>query len=74
MTIYNIDPTLVSAQNNVRDNQDYLDTEYKGVEFTATKRFTNNWQMVAGLTIGKNSGGVNAALAQARRVSRAPTT
>ena len=38
----------------------YLDTEYKGVEFTAAKRFTNNWQMVAGLTIGKNSGGVNA--------------
>ena len=65
VTIYNIDRTLVSAIDNVRDNQDYLDTEYKGVEFTAAKRFTNNWQMVAGLTIGKNSGGVNAALAQA---------
>ena len=40
VTIYNIDRTLVSAINNVRDNQDYLDTEYKGVEFTAAKRFT----------------------------------
>ena len=28
----------------------YLDTEYKGVEFTATKRFSKKWQMVAGFT------------------------
>jgi hypothetical protein len=60
VTVYNVNPALVSAQNNVRDNEDYLDTEYKGVEFTANKRFSNNWQMVAGLTIGKNTGGVNA--------------
>jgi hypothetical protein len=64
VTIYNLNPALVSAQNNVRDNQDYLDTDYKGVEFTAQKRFTNNWQMVAGLTIGNNRGGINAAPAQ----------
>ncbi|MFN8061735.1 MAG: TonB-dependent receptor [Vicinamibacterales bacterium] len=60
VTVYNLDPTLVSAQNNVRDNESYLDTVYKGVEMTASKRFSKNWQMVAGLTIGKNTGGVNA--------------
>ncbi len=60
VTVYNLAPALVSAQNNVRDNQPYLDTEYQGVEFTANKRFSNNWQMVAGLTIGKNTGGINA--------------
>lgn len=59
VTVWNLDPSLVSAQNNVRDNQDFLDTRYKGVEFTASKRMSN-WQMVAGLTLGRNRGGVNA--------------
>jgi hypothetical protein len=57
VTLFNLDPALVSAQNNVRDNEPYLDTTYKGVEFTASKRFSRNWQMVAGLTLGKNEGG-----------------
>jgi hypothetical protein len=61
VTVYNLAANLASAQNNIRDNQDYLDTTYHGVEFTANKRFSDNWQMVAGLTIGKNTGGVNAA-------------
>lgn len=60
VTVYNLDRTLVSANNTVRDNEPYLDTDYKGVEFTATKRFSNRWQMQAGFTIGKNEGGVNA--------------
>jgi hypothetical protein len=57
-TIFNLRPDLTSAQDNVRFNADYLDTEYKGLEFTATKRFTQKWQMQAGFTIGKNEGGV----------------
>jgi hypothetical protein len=57
-TIYNLRSDLVSAQDLVRFNADYLDTEYKGIEFTATKRFTQKWQMQAGFTIGKNTGGV----------------
>lgn len=56
-TVYNLNPALASAQLNVRDNVEYLDTEYKGVEFTATKRFSQKWQMQAGFTIGKNTGG-----------------
>ncbi len=59
VTVYNLAPALASAQNNIRDNEGYLDTAFKGVEFTANKRFSNNWQMVAGLTIGNNRGGVN---------------
>lgn len=59
-TVFNLAPALVSASANVRDNVDYLDTEYKGVEFTATKRFSQKWQMQAGFTIGKNTGGVAA--------------
>jgi len=57
--VYNLQPAFNGLQNNVLDNQPYLDTVYKGVEFTANKRFSHRWQMVAGLTIGKNTGGLN---------------
>jgi hypothetical protein len=57
VTVYNLAASLASAQNNIRDNDAYLDTDYKGVEFTASKRFSKKWQMVAGFTIGKNTGG-----------------
>lgn len=59
VTVFNLAPSLVSASNNIRDNDPYLDTAYKGVELTAAKRFSRNWQMVAGLTIGRNDGGVS---------------
>ena len=58
-TVYNLQPAFNGLQNNVLDNQPYLDTVYKGVEFTANKRLSNHWQMVAGFTIGKNTGGLN---------------
>ena len=38
-TVYNISAAANSRTLNVRDNADYLDTTYKGIEFTATKRF-----------------------------------
>ena len=57
VTVYNLAASLVSAQNNIRDNDPYLDTDYRGVEFTAAKRFSRNWQMVGGFTVGKNEGG-----------------
>jgi hypothetical protein len=56
-TVYNLNPALNSVSKQVRDNYSELDTTYKGVEFTAAKRFSRNWQMVAGLTIGRNEGG-----------------
>jgi hypothetical protein len=59
VTAYNLAAALVSAQNNIRDNDAFLDTAYKGVEFTAMKRL-QRWQMVAGLTLGKNRGGPTA--------------
>jgi hypothetical protein len=57
VTVYNLAPALASAQNNVRDNEAFLNTTYNGVEFTVNKRFSRKWQMVAGFTIGKNEGG-----------------
>ena len=58
VTVYNLAPSLASAQNNIRDNEPYLDTDYNGIELTASKRLSNRWQLVAGLSIGKNEGGL----------------
>jgi outer membrane receptor protein involved in Fe transport len=58
-TVYNLQQAFNGLQDNVIDNQPYLDTEYKGIEFTAQKRFSQRWQMTAGLTVGKNTGGLN---------------
>jgi hypothetical protein len=59
VTAYNIPAAYTSLNETVRDNEDFLDTTYHGIEFTGTKRFSRNWQMQAGLTIGKNRGGTS---------------
>jgi hypothetical protein len=55
---YNLNPAFLGRQDNVRANEDLLDTDYDGVEFTAVKRMSNRWQMLAGLTIGRHKGGI----------------
>jgi hypothetical protein len=57
--VYNISTAANTQTLNVRANESYLDTDYKGIEFTATKRFSKKWQMQAGFTVGKNNGGVS---------------
>ena len=57
-TLYNLIPAFLGLQNNVVDNQPYLDTSYNGVEISASKRMSHCWQMVTGITFGKNKGGV----------------
>jgi hypothetical protein len=71
-TIYVVNPTLFGRQDNVVDNEPYLDTKYKGVEFTANKRFSQRWQMVAGFTAGKNTGGLNSTNGQNLGFSNPP--
>jgi len=56
-TMYNIPAALASASNQIRDNRPELDTSFKGFGITASKRFSGNWQMEAGVTFGKNRGG-----------------
>jgi hypothetical protein len=60
-TLYNLNPAFLGSafQNNVVDNQPYLDTSYNGVEFSASKRMSHRWQMVTGISVGKNTGGLN---------------
>ncbi|HMF98122.1 MAG TPA: TonB-dependent receptor [Vicinamibacterales bacterium] len=58
-TVYNLLPAFNGLQSNIVDNDSYLDTNYNGVEFTAQKRLSQRWQMTTGMTIGKNTGGLN---------------
>jgi hypothetical protein len=44
----------VAATNSVITNDPTFRQTYKGVEFTATKRYANRWQMLAGLTLSRS--------------------
>jgi outer membrane receptor protein involved in Fe transport len=57
LTLYNLDPTLVGASNFVVTNISALDDNaYHGVEFTAVKRLSHRWQVLAGFTIQRQKG------------------
>ena len=60
VTFYNLSPNVFGQAfiDNVYDNDPVLDQDYDGVEMTLTKRFSGRWQLMAGLTLGKNEGGV----------------
>jgi hypothetical protein len=57
-TLYNLKPEFLGKQDNVVDNDPYLDTDYNGVDVSFTKRLSRRWQMVTGVTFGRNEGGV----------------
>jgi hypothetical protein len=57
VTFYNLAPVSFGVQDNLYEAQDILDTDYDGVELTAAKRFSRRWQMLLGLTLGRNQGG-----------------
>src|SRR5262249_33159333 len=59
VTVYNLLPQFNNLSTSVIDNQPLLDTDYKGFEITASKRLSQRWQMVAGVTFGSNRGGIN---------------
>jgi hypothetical protein len=73
-TVYNLLPQYLGLQNTVLDNQPYLNSSYKGVEFTASKRLSSHWQMVAGLTVGANRGGINSTVAPGQTPTISSTT
>ena len=58
VTFYNLLPAFNGLQDNVFNNEDVLDTAFKGIEITASKRLRDRWQLLAGMTFGKNEGGV----------------
>lgn len=56
LTVFDQDPATLGLADRLITNVDGLDDTYNGIEFTATKRMTDRWQLLAGLTIGKDEG------------------
>jgi Carboxypeptidase regulatory-like domain len=56
ITVYNQDGATLGAADRLITNIPELDDTFNGVEFTAVRRMTGRWQLVGGLTIGKDEG------------------
>ncbi len=52
-TVFDQDPATRGQNRFVIANSEGLDQNYKGLEITAAKRFTNRWQMLAGYTLSR---------------------
>ncbi|PYX80783.1 MAG: hypothetical protein DMG70_22050 [Acidobacteria bacterium] len=57
LTLFNLKPILVGASNFVVTNIPALDDNaYHGLEFTAVKRLSHHWQVLAGFTVQRQKG------------------
>ena len=56
ITVYSLDPSLVTRRDRIITNVDGLRSDYDGVIFSVNKRLSNRWQMLAGLTIQNHQG------------------
>ncbi len=53
ITVFDQNPATLGQNRTVFTNDERLNSDYKGIEVTANKRFSRRWQMVAGYTLGK---------------------
>jgi hypothetical protein len=58
VTVYNQAPSTLGKIDNLYANQPSLDSNYKGVDITLTKRMSNRWMALGSLTVGRNWGDV----------------
>jgi len=56
VTAYNQDRSTLGRADRLITNIPGLQDTYNGVELTIAKRMTRNWQLLGGLTIGKDEG------------------
>src|SRR5690606_26863567 len=56
VTAYNQSPETLNLASRVITNIPGLEDTYNGVEFTVTKRMSDNWQLLGGYTVGKDEG------------------
>jgi Carboxypeptidase regulatory-like domain len=59
ITVYNLDPALVTRRDRVVTNVDVLKSNYNGVQFSFNKRMSKRWQLLGGLTFQKHEGFAN---------------
>jgi hypothetical protein len=53
ITVYDQDRATLGQNRYLITNQGRFNSDYKGLEVTASKRFSRRWQMLAGYTLGK---------------------
>ena len=56
ITVYSLDPTLLTRRDRIITNADLLQSDYDGVQLSANKRMSNRWQLLAGVTLQKHRG------------------
>ncbi|MGH9349596.1 MAG: carboxypeptidase regulatory-like domain-containing protein [Vicinamibacterales bacterium] len=56
ITVYSLDPALLTRNDRLITNADALESDYDGVQFSVNKRMSNRWQMLAGLTLQTHQG------------------
>jgi hypothetical protein len=56
ITVYSLDPALVTRRDRMITNVDVLESNYNGVQFSFNKRMSNRWQMLGGLSLQKHEG------------------
>ena len=56
ITVYSLDPSLITRRDRVVTNVDVLESDYNGVQFSFNKRMSNRWQLLGGLSLQKHEG------------------
>lgn len=56
ITVYSLDPSLVTKRDRVITNVDLLESDYNGLLLSFNKRMSNRWQLLGGLTLQKHEG------------------
>jgi hypothetical protein len=58
VTVYNQDPMLRGKFDVLRTNQPAMNAEFNGIDVTFTKRLSQRWMLMGGLSRGKNVGDI----------------
>ncbi|MGQ0734710.1 MAG: carboxypeptidase regulatory-like domain-containing protein [Acidobacteriota bacterium] len=56
VTVYSLDPALVTRRDRIIANVESLRSDYDGVIFSVNKRMSNRWQLLAGVTLQSHEG------------------
>jgi hypothetical protein len=56
ITVYNLNPALVTRRDRIITNIDVLESDYDGLLLSFNKRMSNRWQLLGGVTFSQHEG------------------
>jgi hypothetical protein len=56
ITVYSLDPALVTRRDRLITTGDVMESDYNGMQLSVNKRMSNRWQMLAGISLQKHEG------------------